>query len=172
MTRDMFRAAELLLSIVPATNTTKGCFALFCSRFAWNVVKVQMCIFSIGIEHSSYLSRTGLSLIWVSYRLEMERDQQLFRETSLWPVLICVAHYFCDILWTMNSCNEQQRKVSTFSFPGLLLLPLGNCSLPSTHALILCQLVQRIDFSLYAALQTNDIQELSPVMRFLGLWFI
>lgn len=104
------------------------------------------CVFSVGNEHSSYLRRKGLGIIWVSYRFEMERVQQLLRETMLWPVLICVAHYFCDILWTMNSCNEQPWKVPTFSFLGLLLLPLGNCSLSSTYALILCQLVQRIDF--------------------------
>lgn len=110
-----------------------------------------MCMFRNGSEPSSYLSRNSLGIIWVSYRFEMERVQQLLRELMLWPVLICVAHYFCDILWTMNNCNKKPWKVPTFSFPVLLLLPLGNCSLSSTYALMLCEVVYQIDFSLFAA---------------------
>lgn len=160
----------MLLSTVSA-NDTKYCSALFCPRFCMNCRQgANVSVFCWG--HSSYLRPKALGIIWASYRFEMKRVQQLLRETMLWPALICVAHYFCDILSTMNSCNEQPGKVATFWFPGPLLLAVGKCSLSSTYAPILGQLVQGIDFSLYAALQANDIQELSAVMRFLGLWCI
>lgn len=139
----------------------------------WNLVQTDVCMFSLVHERSTVTwSLMGLGIIWISYRFEMERFQQLLREMPPWTALICVAHYFCDISWTMNSRrNHQLQQVSTFHCQGCFSYLWVAAPSPSHMHWYHARLYNGLIFLLCRS-AANDIQELSPLMGFLGLQFI